>query len=80
MPSGLGANNALAYVMTDASGDISGVWSTPDGNEGDWSGFQIAYGATLTPEPGSVLLVSLGLVFGFIVMRKRVRGQAPVAE
>jgi hypothetical protein len=40
VPSGYGINNALAFVTTNASGDISGIVYTPDGNEGDWSGFQ----------------------------------------
>jgi uncharacterized protein (TIGR03437 family) len=35
-------DNALATVTTDGSGNISGTWSTA-GNEGDWSGFQLAY-------------------------------------
>lgn len=34
-------DNALATVTTDSSGTISGTWSTA-GNEGDWSGLQIA--------------------------------------
>jgi len=45
VPSGYGTNDALAYVTTDASGNISGTWSVPNGNEGDWSGFQIGYPA-----------------------------------
>ncbi len=58
-------DNALADVKTDALGDISGTWATP-GNEGDWSGFQIAWTAnqTAAPEPWStgLLLCGIGLL------------------
>ena len=50
------SNDALAFFTTDAAGAVSGIWSTPnDANEGDWSGFQIAYAV---PEPGSLELVA----------------------
>ncbi len=45
-------NNALAYVTTDANGAISGTWTTA-GNEGDWSGMQLAYPASQTPAPST---------------------------
>jgi hypothetical protein len=57
------SNNALAFVTTDASGDISGVWSAPNGNEGDWSGFQLAFSSSPdAPEPSTGALIATGLV------------------
>jgi hypothetical protein len=53
-------DNALTFVTTDASGAISGTWSTPGGYEGDWSGFQIA--TVTVPEPGSLVLLGTGLL------------------
>lgn len=61
-------DNALAYITTDALGDISGTWSTA-GNEGDWSGFQIAWSTTqiATPEPATWEFILCGL--GLLVIR-----------
>lgn len=66
-------NNALAYVTTDASGDISGTWSSPLLNEGDWSGFQLATVPTAAPEPASLPLLVGGLVALAAVARRRTR-------
>ncbi len=67
VPSGTGTgNNKLAFVTTDALGDISGTWTTATGsNEGDWSGFQIAYPPPLAavPEPSNLTLLGMGLAF-----------------
>lgn len=72
VPSGFGSNNALAYVLTDASGSISGTWSTT-GNEGDWSGFQIAYPIAATPLPASLPLFgsALALLGAYPLLRRR---------
>jgi len=63
VPSGFGTENALAYVVTNASGDISGVWSSPELNEADWSGFQIGYGSPV-PEPATWVMMLAG--FGLL--------------
>jgi len=65
------SGNALAFVTTDAGGDISGVWSSGS-NEGDLSGLQIA-----TPEPSSVTLAAGGilLALGGLLRRKRPAGR-----
>ncbi len=63
--------NALASVTTDASGDISGVWSILQGNEGDLSGLQIAYGDNPVPEPSSVVLAAAGILLALAGMRRR---------
>lgn len=76
VPSGTGTgNNALAYIMTDGNGDISGTWTTA-GNEGDWSGFQIGYPVAAVPLPaGAVLFGSgIGLLGLFGVARRRSAG------
>ncbi len=73
VPSGYGTNNALAFVTTNASGDISGTWYTPYGNEGDWSGFQIA--PLSVPEPSSLVLLGIALL-GLVVACKRKRRPA----
>jgi hypothetical protein len=72
VPSGLGSNNALAYVMTDGLGTISGIWSTT-GNEGDWSGFQIGYPIAATPLPASLPLFgsALALLGAYPLLRRR---------
>ena len=66
VPSGTGTgNNALAFVQTNVLGQIVGTWSTA-GNEGDWSGFQIAFSpATPAPEPASTSLLCLS--FGLLI-------------
>ena len=72
VPSGP-SDNALAFVTTDASGDISGVWSTPPGLEGDFSGFQIAYSTgSAAPEPATFTLLGAALA-GLGLLRRRCR-------
>ncbi len=71
VPSGTGTgNNALAFVTTDSTGTISGTWSTA-GNEGDWSGFQLA--TATVPELSSLVLAATGvaLVLGSRAMGRR---------
>lgn len=71
------SNDALAYVTTDATGAVSGIWSTPnDANEGDWSGFQVAY---TVPEPGSLELVagSMLATAGIFWGRRSAAGRPP---
>ena len=51
-----GSGVQLATVTSDASGVISGTWSTI-GNEGDWSGIQLAY---VTPEPSTLVMLVIG--------------------
>jgi hypothetical protein len=79
VPSGSGSENALLYITTDASGDIAGTWSVPDGNEGDWSGFQIGYpiASSATPLPAALPLFGSGLgLLGLIASRRKRRQSA----
>jgi len=71
VPSGFGTNNALTFVTTDSSGDISGVWTTGGLNEGDWSGFQIAYNPSMVPEPSYLLVIGPALAALALIRRKR---------
>jgi hypothetical protein len=82
VPSGTGTgNNALAFVTANASGQISGTWTTA-GNEGDWSGFQIATATVSSvPEPSSaVMMLVMGGAFGLAGAYLRRRTPARVAS
>jgi hypothetical protein len=79
VPSGYGVNNALAFVTTSASGSISGVWSAPLGNEGDWSGFQIGFPAA-TPETSTWTMMVAGFAgLGYAAFRRGRKDRVKIA-
>jgi hypothetical protein len=69
-------NNAWAIVAANGAGQIGGIWSMPDHNEGDWSGFQLA----AVPEPSTWAMLLLGFVgLGYAGYRRARAGHATLA-
>jgi len=61
-------------VMPDANGNITGTWgavtnpTSGNSGEGDFNGLQLVQ---VAPEPGALSLLGLGVVTGFIGLRRR---------